>query len=299
VKITIVNRFRPFSHRPGTCCFIPGTRETLTAYPTAIQIADRQFDLKVTGPISRFTVHLDLERGEVIVEGDAREGFYRILIRADEGCIAVTPLKGPDGFIESAELPAHVERPSHIEHLSFGCHKKQEWELIQRRAQPTEFLPFWFQMAQWAPAAEPAEVSHASFVDLFASAFSGMLVPQKEDPLRQGLPLPDGDPLHTGAAAVRGQLLHVEGRELSILPSADPSWHCGRLLGCHTPIGMVDLEWTKKRPRRMIIHSAQEGPMDLIFPGKVRTCRYQGSETVTKSVHLKAGESHYFDRFEQ
>jgi len=74
MKIKIAERLRPFSHTPGASCLIPGTCFAVTAFPTLLRIDQHEIKLKLTGPVSNFTLQQDLEKNCVFVFGKAKEG---------------------------------------------------------------------------------------------------------------------------------------------------------------------------------------------------------------------------------
>ena len=89
--IKIVEKIRPFSHLPGTCLLIPFTHWQLQAFPSLLRINDlyseevQEIALPVEGPVSGFTVELDLEKGDILIFGKGQNGFfsYKIYKQAD------------------------------------------------------------------------------------------------------------------------------------------------------------------------------------------------------------------------
>ncbi len=269
--ITIANRLRPFSHTPGTQCLIPGTTKVLTAYPTRIEIDGEAQELEVTGPVEKFLVQQDLEKGCVTVEGHAASGFFRHVIQGEP-------------------IP-------HLERLSLGCHKKQDWDLVTRRCDLIEIAPFWFQLAQWTPGSADKALE-MDLKQAFQAGFTGILVPQANDPLHQGLPRPPSDLLHAGAQAIRDAILQADATSLTI---PRPTWTVGRLVGAQAPFGTIDLEWTKGAPRQMVIHPSPDTQITLHLPPEIKQCRLNRT-TVLKNgalLNLQAGEVVALDRFEK
>ena len=179
----IANRYKPFSHSPGTTCFIPGTSCEVRAYPTAVFVGTLQIEWKLTGLIKDFTLVQDLERGEVNIYGFAKEGYFSYTLFHKEGWIVVQLDRALQGF-----LKGYVQEPSvheiflqpkerlslksmslecgivckdqsrGLERISFGNHKAQEWESIRRRKNPLEYLPFWFALGQQIPCGKIEEI---------------------------------------------------------------------------------------------------------------------------------------------
>lgn len=192
---------------------------------------------------------------------------------------------------------------NHWERLSLGGHKKQDWELVARRQDPVEILPVWYALGQQIP-----QISHANplsgcgallescrhavanappehllkyFLELFQVGFIGLMTPQTEDSCFRGIvPSPLDEwfcpliLLSEGTKLLRSLLIEQKGNVLSLLPRLPPELHCGRMLGVHLPgIGRMDLEWTKKRVRRFLIHADHEVKMVLNLKGHVKSFR--------------------------
>ena len=274
--IEIKERLRPFSHKPGARCLVPGTKIEVIAYPTRLVVGKKVVEHAALAPIKNFTVVQDLERCCVEVFSDK----YRLFV-------------WPNGEVKK-EKPPLV--PS--ERLFLGSQKKLEWELVKRRCDLKEILPLWFQLGQKVEAtgafellelcekASPQKVVEA-FTKLFLVDFRDMLIPRKEDADFQGITKAavDGDErvlLSKGAALIRA--LFIEGNH--ILPKLPPQFVSGKFCNIEMEFGTLDIEWTKKMIRRVVVH-AKELP-DLQFS---KAKRYR----VTKK-----GEMLYLlDRFEK
>src|SRR5262245_58221131 len=86
MDIEIAERLHPFTTRPGTPFLLPLSSYRVRVYPTLVAIDDMSGPLpketatirwEVTGPVEGFTVVQELERCEIKVFGQAKEGFFR------------------------------------------------------------------------------------------------------------------------------------------------------------------------------------------------------------------------------
>ncbi|HEY4255523.1 MAG TPA: hypothetical protein VGM34_04175 [Chlamydiales bacterium] len=290
--IEIRDKFRPFSHLPGTHCVIPGSDYVVQVFPTLIKVqGGGEFLTHLTGPVEEFTVQLDLERDCVFVWGRAKEGYFRLRLEALEEGLVLTVLRGSALQLKTKEKLVLATGGSLLsrkpaERLSLGGFKAQDWELIRRRANLAEISPTLFLLGQKIP-----RVSAVSIPDLkscFLSSFSSLFFPHLIDPFHQGIATAEAsDPLEILPACyqkIRSFLID----EMRILPALPHDWHAGRALRLETAVGSIDLEWTKGMIRRMAFRPTTEKPVEFTFPKQVRSFR----TTVKDGVTL-------FDRFQK
>lgn len=255
MSISIKQRYKPFTHTPGAKVLLPGTSDSYQIYPTTF---------KPDG-IEGFTLMLDLEKGEIAVLG---KGFKHKI---------VNPKK--------AEL----------ERLSFGVHKKQEWEGIVKRSSVEEFLPIWYHLSQWyEPQDRPPpnsllescmqEVDKIALTkkleQLFKSGFSNLFFPESNDVKHQGFPKePLGeayDPtllFSVGRTLIRSLFFKKEGEIFSFLPLVPKGIHCGRFLNIREDGVRLDFEWTKHLPRRVVLEAGKECTIQFAFPKEIQEFR--------------------------
>lgn len=239
MRIEIAQRLHPFSHQAGTSVILPGSPFRLEVFPTKIIVSDLSlvtpvfcvevsFDLK--GPMSNFTVIQDLEKGEIVVLGNAIQGYFRYKISAlvDAPGIAVTLDKLPSDikvttsgwsaipnedwkegsthFFGIIPQEAALFRPARVERLSLGSHKAQEWSQMCRSKDFVAILPIWHRLGQMVGHyAEHSIFDHCidaivkknrlhvlnRFREVFLFAFDTYLSPRLHDPLFQGIGLPE------------------------------------------------------------------------------------------------------------
>ncbi len=303
MRIDIAQRLRPFTHLPGTPSIMPGTGKRIVVYPTMVD----QQPLPITGPVQGFTHQLDLERGCVWIFGHAKSGYFRQRISS------------------MPSLPV-------VERLYLGVDKTQDWELVRRRADPAEYLPFWYRLGQMVPPSE-ATGGTARFLhewrqaiqskdrqavlepvrNLFLCGFEGLLAPRLQDTdyngFALGLPEPTDNPLallSQGAWLIREMLVSVGEQNLHFLPVLPPEFSNGRLI--KTPLGplTISLEWSKKLLRRLILTTQTVGEWNLQFQTSLRSFRLRHSEsdrgerlTCDSWLTLEPGIEYLLDRFEK
>ncbi len=239
--------------------------------------------------------------------------------------------KGPLVFSDSKEAP--LEPIS--ERLSLGNHKAQDWEMIRKRCAMEEIFPLWLRLGQITPEVPFSEAKGtlallnecrqamesfsrekvlAPFKKIFLAGLEGMGVPRLQDTQHQGFGLsaiPDNFggsalPLLTeGALLIRRLFFQEKQNDLFILPKLPPEFHCGRYLGLKFKYGTIDLEWSKKRIRRLILQGNGPAELNFQFHHSIksyrlrRSSRDKGSRIKTGSIFvLDAVSPFYLDNFE-
>jgi hypothetical protein len=340
MKITIATRFCPFSHTPGAGCLVPGTRWQLRAFPTLLRFShnSQQIDLslQLTGPVKKFTLQQDLERKSIWIFGEAKEGYFRLRVRAnDEGFLVDAEKTPPMGLMTSKGLLKSKDQlqilveldfftPSHVERISFGSHKKQDWDQVLRRLDLKEMIPIFLDLAQKIPPT----LSQQSFfpekkiakmdiepllVSFFQAYFEQIFIPRSLDDQHQGIqgfpPLDlKEDPCHLidqAARWIRALFFVQNERRLQILPNLPPSLEAGRfidivLLG----MGTLDFEWSKFFLRKAVLRATTSGEVlfDLqkdIQSFRVRSSRWDKGYTqnALEPLLVESGKTYFLDHF--
>jgi hypothetical protein len=326
MKITILRKFKLFSHKPGICCLIPGSPFEAEIFPALIRFYDlrgnerlllKEQEFTINGPLKSFTVLQDLERGCLSVWGDGL--CYHVL---------------PDlSIVHGKKIPLGPQ--AFPERFSCGIHKKQEWEKIVERRQFEEIFPYWFLLGNQLPPLKPLhcrtgifalldackeeiekktpETIFSCFERLFLAGFRGMLVPRLKDEEYQGIikttVLPEESPLHLlkeGAGLIRSLYLQVNDEKISLLPFLPPQCHAGRFLRIQIPDGELDIEWSKKKIRRCILRSQQERTWQLQIPSvhqgfRLRTSMKDKGKWMSRGegLEIKSGGIYLLDRFQK
>lgn len=323
MTISITARLRPFSHRPGARCVLPGSHWKIEAFPTLLRIGDIDVPLEVTGPVRNFTLQQDLEKNCAWVFGDAQEGFYRIKVEAKE-----------EGFELFFDRFPHAKRrkekkffpreitfflPQYWERLSLGSHKAQDWDLVRRRLDLKEILPVLFGLGQKIPRLPPQPLRGTArllevpkdpkqilpaFEAIFLAAFHEIAVPRLNDDEHQGL-CPEeaevGHPfflLQETEKRIRALFFSQDERRLSFLPSSP--FAAGRMIDVQVEgVGSLDFEWAKGIPRRIVFRASTSGEVVLLFPKGVTSFRAEKKKRKAEEpLLLEAGKTYLLDRFQ-
>ena len=344
-KIQIAQKLAPFSHTTWFRTVIPRTTCLAEIFPTALHIQEWQGStyktlFKLTGPVKGFTVQLDAQKGVLRVFGRAEEGAFSYLLFAEDEALYLFLEKGPLPF--PLKMKQHlmdlkeVQTEGSKESLSLGMHRKQEWDQVIRRGDLREIFPTWFQLGSLLPATEEKAAKKegnyalltacrtavekkeklkvmSAFENLFAASFSGLLVPHLNDSRFLGLSIPTRKSLaplpllKESAQLIRSLFFQDDGKRFALLPLLPPPFHAGRFLNIRTKAGdCIDLEWTKKLLRRVIIHPAQTREVQLQLQKPLKTFRVRKERTdrgrtvsVSDPLSLTAGCSLYLDRFQK
>lgn len=327
MRIRCNERFRPFSHTPGTSVVLPGTFFSFQIYPTKLFAYDlsninpallRDCVLKLSAPITEFTVQLDLERGWIKVWGKSLQGFFRYRIERTTDSWGIVVEKAPkEGLFESDLTKKHFINNSWNRDLLFlGCLKTQDWDAAIRRSSMSEIFPFWYRLGSYylehvegsGGTLDLLANSFDGLKDAWAAGFKGILSPAFQDFKHQGFSLScdqlSGSPialLQKGALCIRSLLIDEAKGKISILPHLPPEFHCGKWLRLQASGHDLDIEWTKKSIRRIVIRAGKTEALLLTLPSKVRRFRLNGGSTLQAGdlLNVEAGSTYFLDRFEK
>ncbi|MBA3239218.1 MAG: hypothetical protein H0T62_12840 [Parachlamydiaceae bacterium] len=359
MHITIAERFRPFTHLPGTCVLLPLAKLRFQIYPAFIRVCDlsvadpvliAEISLNLQGPLNEFTVMQDLEKGCLKVWGFSKKGFFRYRIHATTSFPGFTLIKEkvPEETSVSYLPEIYCKEQPYLEmhqpeRLSFGVTKVADWELVRRRMTLSEILPFWFRLGQLIPSIDPHDAGTASLLkvlksdltekklldlslhlkDLYCVGFEGLLSCSLVDPYCQGISLPEvpnGSScsplllLTGGAKIIRQMFLYIsqesssalEASFIEILPCLLPELHAGRICGASlSTLGLIDLEWSKKKIRKMIFHSTKNQIIYFQFQAGISSFRLREASSticITKacgeSIVCVENSTYFFDHFQ-
>lgn len=352
MQIKIASRFRPFSHQKGASALLPKSFWSVQVFPALVvfkNIETYTLALEIKGPVKEFTLEQDLEKGYLCVFGHTQEGYIRYLISREADGILIQFEKTPkEGVLcqflgkewrikpkDSLLLPLpleHAQVEVGKERLSLGVDKKADWDLILRRSDLAEILPFWLRLDALLPAVSYKQSSFGTlallqecralklpaFHKFFLAAFQGILVPHLLDEQHQGLGVAsDGDiPVGLSSLAVIKESaplirsLFIQEQEegsIAILKHLPKEFHSGRYTAFRTKKGdLIDIEWTKHLLRRLTFVSAQDQKLDLSLQKEIKRFRVRRSERgrgeIVKEgapLALRAGEKILLDRFEK
>lgn len=296
-----------------------------------------ELPLDVVGPVEGFTVMQDLERGCIKVWGHTAKGYmrYRIVPETQKDRPYTIVLEKSPSEQKAVSTYSYTT-PGNISRLSLGNHKAQDWTMMQRRADFTEIFPCWHRLGQWQPAIQHKTYKGTAsllqvcqkaiddvrlldilpaFKGLFLAGFDVGLSPQLDDIQYQGFHLPKFHPddiatplilLKEGSELIHSLFLQFSVGTIKLLPALPPEFHCGRLI--QVPIanvGLLDLEWSKKQIRRMILRAHVDASLHFSFQKdlkqfRLRLCESERGQLIPcpAVLELKAGQSYLFDRFQ-
>jgi hypothetical protein len=274
-------------------------------------------------PMAPFTVEQDLERACVRVWCETTEGQLRYRLEAEPEHLIIHVERGPQPDRSALPYLGDVRRVVG-ERLSLGSHRQLDWDRVVANGDPTQLLPVWMRLGQMTPASglkmaallRPVEEAIESrrpegviepLRTAFRVGFAGLMVPHVGDPHGWGHATDETEPLSllVGGMALIRQLFVTEGDQLSILPCLPPQLHCGRMTDVATSWGRMDLEWSKKSIRRMVLR--MERPVEIApqFQSGLKQFRLRCSEkdrgrVCSVGATLALNETVYWlDRFER
>lgn len=176
-------------------------------------------------------------------------------------------------------------QPKEIERLSLGSNKAQDWDLVLRRLDLKEILPVLYCLSQ--KTAERSKDSIQDFETFYLSSFQEIGVPQKGEEAKTIF--------GSAFGSIRALFFQEEGNHYKLLPN-NP-FPEGRLLNVQTEIGSWDLEWTKKKLRRVTLHAHKTGEIFLDLPKEIVSFRHKKTQPASQSLFVEAGTRVCLDRF--
>ncbi len=306
MKIQIRERLRPFTHQYGTLIPLPRSFYSVQLFPTHLIFHDlrkgggdpvHELALDITGPIHEWSATLDLESASIQVSGHAQEGFFRFHLFGNRESVLFD-----DGDERHLILGSHFEPSKNppLPRISFGCHKKADWQQVVKRNCIQEVLPFWAKLGRMMPEVPLGQGGTLDLLEELSTlseklpeerlpllekcwrlAFHGLLTPTTRDLFHQGERLSHVEadvsplPLLTeGARLIEKLLYSVEGLGIELLPALPSPLYCGRVTGIEEVKGAkIDFEWTKKVLRRVAIDCSEKIEIALTLPKRVKRFR--------------------------
>ncbi|HSW86531.1 MAG TPA: hypothetical protein VLG49_03410 [Rhabdochlamydiaceae bacterium] len=300
-----------------------------------------EYKLDLKGPVRNFTVVQDLEKMCVRVFGHFAEGYVRYHIVREEKGLAIVFEKAPGTLLArqmNIEMPMSIDRVEvQPERLSLGIDKKQDWDLVVRRQDLKEIFPIWLRLGQLLGTSK-IESSHIgtlslldvceelvakrekialldAFLNVFNAGFRGIMVPRLSDDQFQGLapeiensasgafPLPI---LINGSSLVRSLFFEEDPNSISFLPCLLSNFDCGRFINIQSMHGEIDMEWSKKMLRRVVIRCKTNRELFLRLQNSIKKFRIRKSQRDRgkviesgKSILLNENETLLLDRFQR
>jgi hypothetical protein len=352
--IKIKQKFSLISHELGTSFLVLNTSYYVKIFPGLLIFKDlRSKDefkifLKFNGPVKNFTILQNLYNGDIEVNFHSKDGYlaYKILTEKNNVYLYFDRISIKDLEIdfkglkkifskEKIKLPIKVIsdlKPEEI--LFFGIHKKQDLELIKRRENLQEILPFIFLCSQFFPDLESVRplrekcllkevenmiqkkqkqnldeillaVNKAHFFDAF--------VPRSNDEDYQNI-IEDIDEKKVNPLAmlrkcfhtIKSMFIEYNLNEISILPCLPVIFYHGKALNLKTLIGSFDIEWSKKLLKKLIFKPIKDVSFKLVLQPQIKNFRMRslknekGKTLKNKDfLSLQKNKIYFFDKFQK
>ncbi len=344
MRIRINQKFIPFTNLNGCRFLICNTDYTVQIFPTLLKFKSinkkNQFDiyLDILGPVKNFTAAQDLKRGRIRISGTSQQGYFSYLIKYDQiyfekvfkngiGCTLnkKQKVKAKDAIA----LPIRkVNNNTVKEILSLGIFKKQNIEDIAKRENLAEILPMIFLLAQYLDVRQQREKPllikdieellenknrlgiENAFYKLIKVHFTKAFVPRIFDDEYQGIvskALKDYNPLYLlqkTKELIRAIFIQEKKDVIEILSNLPISLHSGRLIDIQVSFGTMDIEWSKKLIKKIIIKSKKEAKIKLKLQSKIKSFRIKKSKKEKgkkmnrdESLFLETDKNYYLDNF--
>lgn len=327
--IKIAQSFKPYIMEPGAKIPIPGSTLYAQVFPSLWRIFSSEHTvldegrIPLSGPLKRFVVFQNLDRGGVAVMSDQYKYYL-----SPQGEYTTSIAKLPPASSHSRE------------YVSFGVHKHADLEKIRRRKDLKEILPFVFrhgvllQQLSLPPLKQTAvslllklldeAIAKADKERIFPllenfvyAGISKTLLPRLYDEEYQGIvsedPKQEQEEVPFAllrAAALSMQKIFIEEQDgvVTVLPALPPEFPCGRWVGLSLSMGEISFEWAKKKLRKVVLKAHSSGAIVITTPG-IRSCRLRIEEQGKiiscqmkknlEKVEIKAGTTYLWDRFHQ
>ncbi len=329
MKITIVDRLKAFSHRPGHEVLVPGSLCKLRVFPTFLECIDLcslkegSFSWDLKGPIYPFTVEQDLEKSCVRIYGESLQGYFRFVVKAEEDKIVLLVEKAPlkETILKKDKIVLLegilIKKPSFFEKLFLGNNKQKDMDFMRVRRDLSELLPFWFFLGQMTPAIEEKEgemthlltlinqkIEHkdksvdALLLSTYLAGFSLGFIPRAQDVEFQGIVPMEKEKnltalalLSKGSFSLRSLFFQEKEGVYHFLPCLPSKFPAGKMIGVKTIDGStIDIEWTKHQMRRICIAIEKVGELKCTFTFGVKRYRIRRN-LKDKGTVLQVGEA--------
>lgn len=301
--IDISQRLRPFSLIAGSQCLIPGTRQSVKAFPDRIEIGEEKIALPGEPLSLYFSLQQDLERNCVWVFGN----LFKVQIKASIDGIHVMLPTGPYKIFGDFGYREEFQ----VERLFLGVTKAQDWDLMQRRADLKELLPVLYFLAQKTPPIKDANSS-----DILNTLQDSMKLLTEKKRLNVNLEklilclydncihaaMPKVNILPQLFTFIRAMFVQENLNKIAIFPRNPFSR--GRLMNVNLDSAFLDLQWSNSQLRQMIIRPKKDGQVAFSFPYPVKSFRVKLQENdkgvtvdANSALIIENGKKLLLDRF--
>ncbi len=221
-----------------------------------------------------------------------------------------------------------------FEKLFLGMNKNLNMEKISYREDLKEILPIWFKLSQEVPevgkkiigtanllkdckeAVENKKDIKMPFIKAYKACFYDIFVPRLIDDQYQGIydkeeKIPSDSSslviLTYAKHIIRSMFFEKTDNTLKILPFLFKEFHSGRFLNIDCEdIGSLDIEWSKKLIRRMVLRAKKDTSIKLLLQPSVKNFRVRKNNgdrgklfLKNEEIFIKENNVYYFDRFKK
>lgn len=248
-------KLAPYSTKLPCLLPFPGSNVFLSATAEEVCLFD-EFGKKVTKsalclntPLQEISIHLDIERERVVIQGKDASGTFRKSFVLKEGKL-LTDQKTPVKTFEK---------------ISLGCHKKQQIEKLLLKADVESCLPHLFALGAKAPKKEPLSKEALEFKNMLETGRKEETVSFIKQLLTQrceGIFLPSSRISNSYAVGetslslwaelyplIRSLFIRIQkGEAVSFLPNLPSDFHAGKMTEVSLEgEGTLHFVWSKKR----------------------------------------------------
>ena len=291
------------------------------AYPTRLEFADffghfRTVDLGLTGPVKGFTLQQDLEKRLCRVFGVEKSGFFELHVFREGNDLSLKWVRGKkkgEKVVLMGLTPSETSLKSY-EKISLGSSKKQDVDLMWRRANMIEVLPILYALSQNVPLPSEEKLTHLpqteeEFSHFVKGGFDSLFVPKRGDERHLGIfceQIPDScSPLHRlkeFKSAFRALFIKEEEGKVVLLPNLPKKFLSGRFLGVKVEGATIDVEWRKGTIHSVIISPDKEIELSIVWPKEIRSFRIEKREGLIpreSRIILKEEKKTVIDKFQK
>lgn len=237
------------------------------------------------------------------------------------------------------DLDFEESKNENLEKLFLGVCKAQDVELINRRRDLKEIIPIWFYLGQSCFLKEvPTRCRYEGtaslllllknaiemknfekieelLINIYKTGFDSIFSPKLFDDNFWGIIERDSKIseqasslilLEEGYSLIRSLFFQKSDNTLHILPILLPIFFCGKILNLNEDIGTLNIEWSQKSLKKMIIFSKQDAEIKLKLQSKIKSFRLRKNLNERGSTlkpldcfSIRKDQIYYFDRFQK
>jgi hypothetical protein len=268
-------------------------------FQNATQI--HSLDLPIQGPVFRFFVEYTIQKGQIKVSMQTKNGFFSYSLFAENKAIYLKVLKAfkefsLDGYTTDQQkrfelVSCFVEQRKDETSLFLGSMKTKDAAILKKQRDLTTLLPWVFALFQTVPQEKNKAVMIPSWQTLFSAKNSiknffectlslftnGFFVPSSTDLTFQKV-----DPLFPPSSSILQMVssykellfktfLMRENFRYHFLPFVPKAWHQGEFLNYQDEYVLISFKWSRGKLRDVTIKAKQDCELELVFPKEIRS----------------------------